>query len=89
VCFANCDGNALVARLDLEGIATSAGSASTSGIAHASPVMAALGVERRYEAGALRMSLGYETTARDIDRIIEIIPEAVAALRNVGLEAVR
>ena len=89
LCFADCDGNALVARLDLEGIATSAGSACTSGIAHASAVMAALGVERRYEAGALRLSLGYETTDEDIDRAIEVIPEAVAALRNVGLEAVR
>ena len=52
-------------------------------------LLAALGVERRYEAGALRLSLGYETTDEDVARAIEVIPEAVVALRNVGLKVVR
>ena len=87
--FARCDGNALVARLDLDGVAASAGAACASGVAHASPVMDALGVPSEYLAGALRLSLGYETTEADIDRAIEVVPPAVEALRAAGLEAVR
>ncbi|MCH7824877.1 MAG: cysteine desulfurase [Acidobacteria bacterium] len=87
--FARCDGNALVARLDLDGIAASAGAACASGVAHASPVMEALGVPAEYLAGALRLSLGYETTAADVDHAIDVVPTAVHALRAAGLEAVR
>ncbi len=88
VCFKRCDGNALVARLDLEGIATSAGSACASGVAHASPVLEAIGVPREYLPGALRLSLGYESGAADVDRALEVIPGAVRGMRDAGLEAV-
>lgn len=88
VCFARCDGNALVARLDLEGIAASAGSACASGVAHASPVLEAIGVPREYLPGALRLSLGYESGEADVDRVLEVIPGAVRGLRDAGLEAV-
>jgi len=87
--FAGCDGNALVARLDLEGIAASAGAACASGVAHASPVMEALGVPADYLAGSLRLSLGYETTEADVDRALEVVPASVASLRRAGIGAVR
>ena len=89
VCFAGCDGNALVARLDLDGLAASAGAACASGVAHASPVMEALAVPPEYRNGALRLSLGYDTRDADIDRAVVLIPRAVAALRHAGLDAVR
>lgn len=88
VCFARCDGNALVARLDLEGIAASAGSACASGVARSSPVLEAIGVPREYLPGALRLSLGYESGEADVDRALEVIPGAVRGLRDAGLEAV-
>jgi len=87
VSFARCDGNALVARLDLDGIAASAGAACASGVAHASPVIDALGVPPEYLAGSLRMSLGYETVAADIELAVGLVPPAVASLRRAGLEA--
>ncbi len=87
--FARCDGNALVARLDLDGLAASAGAACASGVAHASPVMEALGVAPEYLPGALRLSLGYDTTDADVDVTLRIVPEAVRALRDAGLEALR
>lgn len=87
--FSRCDGNALVARLDLDGVAASAGAACASGVAHASPVMDALGVPAEYLAGALRLSLGYETTAADVDHALDVVPTAVHALRAAGLSAVR
>ncbi len=52
-------------------------------------MMDALGVPAEYLAGALRLSLGYETTGADIDHAIDVVPTAVQALRAAGLEGVR
>jgi cysteine desulfurase len=79
----------LVARLDLDDIAASAGAACASGVAHASPVIEALRVPAEYRPGGLRLSLGYETTESHIDRAIDIIPSAVHALRQAGLKVIR
>lgn len=60
----------MVMKLDLAGIAVSAGSACSSGKAHASHVLQAMGVEAQDGEGALRISLGWSTTPSDIDRLI-------------------
>lgn len=87
--FTSCDGQALVARLDLDGIAASAGSACASGVAHASSVIEAIGLSRDYAGGTLRLSLGYETGEAEVERTLHAVPEAVSALRAAGLQAVR
>jgi cysteine sulfinate desulfinase/cysteine desulfurase-like protein len=51
-------------------------------------VLEAMSVPREYQAGALRLSLGYETSGDDVERAISIVPEAVAALREAGVAAV-
>lgn len=81
ICFADCAADLLVARLDLDGVAISAGSACASGVAHGSHVLAALGVPDVYRDGAIRISLGYETTAEEIARAATLIPAAVQAIR--------
>jgi cysteine desulfurase len=73
--------DALLLRLDLDGIAVSAGSACTSGALEPSHVLAALGTEGDAESGAIRFSLGAPTTESEIDRVLERVPDAVAALR--------
>ena len=87
--FAHCDGNVLVARLDLDGVSASAGAACASGVAHASPVIDALSLPAKYRDGSLRLSLGYETTESDVDRAIHTIPCAVHAVRGAHLEVAR
>jgi len=81
VCFARCAADLLVARLDLDGVAISAGSACASGVAHGSHVLEALGVPAEYRDGAIRISLGYETTDADVERAAVSIPAAVEAVR--------
>ena len=61
---------AMLARLDLAGVAVSAGSACSSGKAKASHVLAAMGVEPEIAAGYLRISFGPETSAADIDAFL-------------------
>lgn len=87
VCFPGLDGNALVARLDLDGVAVSAGAACAAGVPQPSHVLEAMGVAPAYRGGPLRLSLGYGTRAEDVERAAEIIPSAVAAVRREKVEA--
>lgn len=69
ICFARAGEQAatLVIRFDLAGIATSAGSACSSGKIGPSHVLAAMQVEPALAAAAIRLSLGWSTTAADVD----------------------
>jgi cysteine desulfurase len=70
ICFAQPGmlAETLVMALDLEGIAVSAGSACSSGKVARSHVLAAMGVAPEIAAGAIRASLGWNTTPEDIER---------------------
>ena len=68
VSFASWAGPVLVAALDLEGICVSTGAACSSGLQEPSAVIRAMYPDEQWRAGsAVRISLGMETTARDID----------------------
>lgn len=60
----------LLIKLDLAGIAVSAGSACSSGKIGGSHVLAAMGIDKNLAASAIRVSLGHTTTIADIDRLI-------------------
>jgi cysteine desulfurase len=78
--IAGVDGGLLLAALDLEGIGVSAGSACSSGALGQSHVLRAMGVGA--DAGpSVRFSLGRETTAGEIDRVLEVFPALVQRLR--------
>lgn len=78
------EGAALVARLDLEGLSVSGGSACTSGVAQGSHVLEAMGIGAQRSRGVLRISLGYDTTSAQIDRAAAILERAIAAVRAVS-----
>ncbi len=88
LCFAECPGDLLVACLDLENIAASAGSACASGVAHASHVLEALELPRRYQTGALRLSLGYDTDREQTAGLAARIVRCVVAATEGSLPAV-
>lgn len=60
-----------VMALDLAGIAVSAGSACSSGKVAQSHVLAAMGVDPLLAHSTIRVSLGWSTTAADVDRFLE------------------
>jgi cysteine desulfurase len=66
-------GDLLLARLDLEGLEASAGSACASGSLEPSPVLLALGLDEGEARRGLRLSLGRSTTAADVDQLVEIV----------------
>lgn len=60
-----------VMGLDLAGVAISAGSACAAGRIEAPYVLTAMGVEEDLAICAVRISLGWTTTAHDVDRFVE------------------
>ncbi len=75
------DGSAVALALDLEGIATSVGSACATGSAEVSHVLAAMGYPEDEARGALRVSLGRTTTEAEIAVAVEAIPRVLRAQR--------
>ncbi|RIV78732.1 aminotransferase class V-fold PLP-dependent enzyme [Pelagerythrobacter aerophilus] len=62
---------ALLIRLDAMGFAVSAGSACSSGTLKKSRVLEAFGVDDETAARTIRVSLGWSTTAEELDRFAE------------------
>ncbi len=85
VSFEGVDGFQLVVALDLEGVCASSGPACSSGVSEPSHVLEAMGVERRWSTGSLRLSLGWGSTAEDVECLLEVLQGAVDRLRKVGV----
>lgn len=81
--FRDVPGDALLIRLDLEGVAASAGSACAAGSLEPSHVIAALGLPDAFRNGVVRLSLGRTTTAEQIEAVVGMLPGVVAAVRGV------
>jgi cysteine desulfurase len=69
-------------HLDMAGVCAASGSACTSGMPEPSHVLVAMGVEHTLALGALRLTLGRNTTQADIDYVVEILPDIVHKLRT-------
>ncbi len=80
--FDGVEAQTLVASLDLERIAVSAGSACHVGSLQPSHVLRAMGLGREHVEGSIRFSLGRLTSDKDIDRVLEILPQVVDRLRE-------
>ena len=81
--FDKVEGEALLLRLDLVGVAGSSGSACTSGTLDPSHVLLALGLTQAQANGALRLTIGTDTTEEEIDQVLDILPPIVADLRRM------
>ncbi len=66
---------------DRVGVAASAGSACRSGSSTPSPALRALLGERAPRVAPLRLSLGWNTTAREVEEVLERLPPALERAR--------
>ncbi len=78
------EGEALLLRLDLAGVAASSGSACTSGSLDPSHVLLAIGLPHEVAHGSLRLSLGDDTTEADVDGVLKVLPGIVRTLRDMS-----
>ena len=81
--FDRIDGEALLLRLDLAGIAASSGSACTSGTQITSHVLTAIGLNNKQARGSLRLTTGIHNTEDEIDDTILALKQIVADLRSM------
>ncbi|MCA8908864.1 MAG: cysteine desulfurase NifS [Rhodospirillaceae bacterium] len=84
VAFEYIEGEAILLLLNKAGIAASSGSACTSGSLEPSHVLRAMDVPFTAAHGAIRFSLSRETTAPEIDRVLEEMPPIIARLRELS-----
>jgi len=84
VSFSGAEGESILLYLDLEGIAVSTGSACASGSLEPSHVLMAIGIPIEHAHASIRMSMGRETTAEDIDYVLEILPKVIAKIRDMS-----
>jgi cysteine desulfurase len=78
------EGESLLLRLDLSGIAASSGSACTSGSLDPSHVLLAIGLPHEIAHGSLRLSLSQDNTQADVDEVLTVLPGIVENLRAMS-----
>ena len=81
--FENVDGEALLLRLDLAGVAASAGSACTSGSLESSHVLRAIGLSEAEARGTLRLTVGPDNTREEIARAADLVVSLAEELRSM------
>jgi len=82
--FEGCEGDALLLLLDAAGVECSRGSACSAGVPQPSHVLLAMGRDAVEARSSLRFSLGWSSKQSDIDRVLEVLPGAVARARRAG-----
>ena len=78
------ENEALLFLLDEAGVCASAASACAAGAMEPSHVLAAMGVPRALAQGAVRLTLGFASTAADVDRGADVLVSAVHQLRRTN-----
>jgi|SRR3989344_4725562 len=82
ISFKNIDGEMLMLALSRQGFAVSTGSACTTSETGPSHVISALGYIK--DEGNLRITLGRETTRKDLKKFLETLKKEVKRLRDIA-----
>lgn len=86
ISFRFIDGEALLLKLDMNGICASTGSACSSGSSEPSHVLLAIGLKEDMAKGSLRITFGDENTKEDVDYLVNTLVDAVEKLRQMSPE---
>ncbi|MBL8483235.1 MAG: aminotransferase class V-fold PLP-dependent enzyme, partial [Rhodocyclaceae bacterium] len=86
--FPDLDGETLVAQLDRAGFAVASGSACSSANPEPSHTLLAMGVEREVAKSAVRVSLGAQSDAQQLERFLHALDELLRRLQRMAAVAV-
>ena len=78
------EAEALIARMDLEDVYFSSGSACAAGSTEPSHVLSAMGFSATESKCALRFSLSRFTQPDEIDTVLRLLPDHIEHLRRIG-----
>lgn len=84
ISFEYIEGEAILLRLNEYGICASSGSACTSGSLEPSHVLRAMGVPYTAVHGSIRFSLSRYNSDKDIDTVLEVMPNIIRDLRELS-----
>jgi len=84
MCFEFVEGESMLLNLDMEGIASSTGSACSSATLEPSHVLLSIGRPHAIAHGSIRFSLGRMTTEQDVDTVLDVFPKIVDKLRKMS-----
>lgn len=82
--FKFIEGESILLSLDFKGVCASSGSACTSGSLDPSHVLLSIGIPHELAHGSLRLTLGENSTAEDVDYVIEVLPPIIQRLRDMS-----
>jgi cysteine desulfurase len=82
--FEGVAGELLLQALDLDGIAVSTGAACASGRVEPSHVLLSMGRSAAQARGSLRFSVGHGVDDAQIERVLGLLPDLVARVREAG-----
>jgi len=82
--FKGVEGESIIVKLDLMGIAASTGSACSSTKLEPSHVLLAIGLKDEQAHGSLRLSLGRWTKDSDVDYLLKVLPGIIQRLREIS-----
>ena len=83
ISFEHLDGEAILFMLDDRNICVSTGSACESGSLEASHVLKSMEISRNMINGAIRFSLGRYSTEKDVNRVLEELPNIIKKCREL------
>lgn len=83
-CFQFIEGETVLILLDADGVCASSGSACTTGQTAPSHVLTALGLPEEVTRGAVRFTLGRETTKEQLDFTVDRMKEIVERVRAMS-----
>ena len=86
--FDNIDGETLVGKLDRAGFACASGSACSSAQPEPSHTLLAMGIDPLVARGAVRVSLGRDSTAQEVGRFVGVLTRVVDDLNKLASIAV-
>jgi cysteine desulfurase len=86
--FPNIEGETLVVAMDKKGYAIASGSACSSDSTEPSHVLLAMGVDPEFARGAVRVSLGADNTAEQIDGFLLTLENELLRLKRMAALAV-
>ncbi|MBU0980165.1 MAG: cysteine desulfurase [Nanoarchaeota archaeon] len=84
ISFLNIEGESLLLMMGEEGIYASTGSACSSSKLEPSHVITAIGMPHEISHSSIRMTLGRQTTKKDIDQVLDKMPGIVERLRKIS-----
>jgi cysteine desulfurase len=82
--FLGLDAQAILLKLDQEGICCSLGSSCTTGAVQPSHVLRAMHLPNERARSSLRFSFGRYNTEAELDKVLEVIPRIVRKLRQLA-----